>query len=146
MKPVILLVEDNDDDAELTRMAFERARIENELLRVNDGVEALDYMFRREAFAGRGRDTDPSVVLLDLNLPRLDGIGVLRAVRAEPLTRHVPVVVLTSSNTDRDRFAAYDCHANSFIQKPVDFDRFIVAAREIGLYWLVLNQRAPRTP
>jgi two-component system response regulator len=146
MKPVILLVEDNDDDAELTRMAFERAHVENQLVRAYDGVEALDYLLRRGPHAGRSDETDPAVVLLDLNLPRLDGIEVLRAVRADPATRHVPIVVLTSSNTDRDRLAAYDGHANSFLQKPVDFDRFIVAAREIGLYWLVLNQRAPRTP
>jgi two-component system response regulator len=145
MKQVILLVEDNDDDAELTRMAFQRARIDNELVRVHDGVEALDYLFRRGDYAGRGADTDPSVVLLDLNLPRVDGLEVLRAVRAEPATRNTPIVVLTSSNTDRDRLAAYEAAANSFLQKPVDFDRFIVAAREIGLYWLVLNQRAPRT-
>lgn len=146
MKPVILLVEDNDDDAELTRMAFDRARVENALVRVYDGVEALDYLFRRGAHADRGPDSDPAVVLLDINLPRLDGLEVLRAVRADPSTKHVPIVMLTSSNTDRDRFAAYEGHANSFIQKPVDFDRFIVAAREIGLYWLVLNQRAPRAP
>ncbi|MBX3159449.1 MAG: response regulator [Deltaproteobacteria bacterium] len=146
MKPVILLVEDNDDDAELTRMAFDRARVENALVRVYDGVEALDYLFRRGAHAERGPDSDPAVVLLDINLPRIDGLEVLRTVRADPSTKHVPIVMLTSSNADRDRLAAYEGHANSFIQKPVDFDRFIVAAREIGLYWLVLNQRAPRAP
>jgi CheY-like chemotaxis protein len=144
MKPVILLVEDNDDDAELTRMAFDRARLDNTLVRVADGVEALDWMFRRGPFADREADDGPAVILLDLNLPRLDGLEVLRAIRADPMNRHVPIVILTSSNADRDRLAAYTHHANSFIQKPVDFDQFIAAAREIGLYWLVLNQRAPR--
>ena len=144
MKPVILLVEDSDDDAELTRMAFERARIGNDIVRVHDGVEALDYLFRRGAHTERVRDDEPAVMLLDLNLPRLDGFEVLKAVRADATHKHLPIVVLTSSNTDRDRLTAYTHHANSFIQKPVDFDQFIGAAREIGLYWLVLNQRAPR--
>lgn len=144
MGPVILLVEDSDDDAELTRMAFERAHISNEIVRLHDGVEALEYLMRRGAHTDRVRDIEPAVMLLDLNLPRLDGFEVLKAVRADPTQKHLPIVILTSSNTDRDRLAAYTHHANSFIQKPVDFDQFVVAAREIGLYWLVLNKRAPR--
>ncbi len=143
MRRLILLVEDNDDDAELTRMAFERAHVDNDILRLHDGVEALDYLFRRGAHTGRVHD-EAAVMLLDLNLPKLDGFEVLKAMRADPVHKYLPVVVLTSSNTDRDRLAAYNHHANSFIQKPVNFDEFVVAAREIGFYWLVLNQRAPR--
>jgi two-component system response regulator len=144
-RPVILLVEDNDDDAELTLMAFERAHIESEVVHVHDGVEALDYLFRKGTHSGRGRDGDPVVVLLDLNLPRLDGIEVLKAVRADPINKLLPIVILSSSNTDRDRIAAYTHHANSFLQKPVDFDEFVVLAREIGRYWLTLNEAAPRS-
>ncbi len=140
---VILLVEDNDDDAELTRMAFERARIANTVIRVRDGVEALDYLFARGSYADREITDLPALVLLDLNLPKVDGIEVLTTIRSHPITRYLPTVVLTSSNADQDRLRAYDGHANSFIQKPVDFDQFVNAAREIGLYWLVLNKPAP---
>ena len=141
---VILLVEDNDDDAELTIMAFRRAGIENPIVRVCDGVEALDYLFRRGTYATRepGR---PGVVLLDLNLPKLNGIGVLEAIRRDEFLKHLPVVILTSSNEDQDRLTAYDRRVNSFIRKPVDFDQFVSAAAAIGLYWLVLNQPAPGT-
>jgi two-component system response regulator len=140
---VILLVEDNDDDAELTAMAFGRARIANTIIRVRDGVEALDYLFARGAHASRDKYQLPAVVLLDLNLPKLDGIEVLKAIRASSITTHLPTVILTSSNADRDRLLAYDGRANSFIQKPVDFEQFVNAAREIGMYWLVLNQPPP---
>jgi CheY-like chemotaxis protein len=140
---VILLVEDNDDDAELTRMAFERAHIANPLVRVRDGVEALDYLFCRGTYADREITELPALILLDLNLPKVDGIEVLSAIRSHPITKHIPTVVLTSSNADQDRLRAYDGHANSFIQKPVDFDQFVTAAHDIGLYWLVLNRPAP---
>lgn len=139
----ILLVEDNDDDAELTTRAFERARIASSLVRVSDGVEALDYLFGRSAYATRDVRDQPVLVLLDIKLPRLDGIDVLRAIRSDDRTRHLPVVALTSSVHDRDRVAAYQNHVNSYVQKPVDYDQFVEAARQIGLYWVVLNMRSP---
>ena len=140
---VILLVEDNDDDAELTAMAFREANIANRLLRVEDGVEALDYLFGRGQHAGRGPAGLPAVVLLDLNLPRLSGLDVLAALRADERTKHLPVVVLTSSTEEQDRMQAYRHHANSYVQKPVDYDQFVAAARQLGLYWTVLNIRPP---
>lgn len=140
---VILLVEDNDDDAELTTKAFTRARVMNQIVRARDGVEALDYLLARGEHAGRDTADVPAVVLLDLNLPRIDGIGVLRSVRADATVGHVPVVILTSSDEDKDRLAAYEHRANSFVQKPVDYDAFVEAARQLGLYWLVLNRPAP---
>lgn len=139
----ILLVEDNDDDAELTVMAFAQAQIANPLFRVHDGVEALDWLFGRGEHAGRSGGPLPVVVLLDLKMPRLGGIEVLEAIRADARTRHLPVVVLTSSVEDVDRLAAYERHANSYVQKPVDYDRFVAAARQIGLYWMLLNHPAP---
>jgi two-component system response regulator len=139
----ILLVEDNDDDAELTIMAFKAARISNRVVRVEDGVEALDYLFARDEFAARKVEDLPAVVLLDLKLPRLGGLDVLLAIRADPRTKHLPVVVLTSSTEDRDRIEAYDHRANSYVQKPVDYDAFVAAARQLGLYWVVLNVAPP---
>jgi two-component system, response regulator len=139
----ILLVEDRDDDAELTARAFRKARIMNPLIRARDGVEALDYLLGRGAHAGRDVTDVPAVVLLDLNLPRLGGFEVLSAIRADERVKHVPVVVLTSSNEDKDRLAAYQQHANSFVRKPVDYDQFVAAAKELGLYWLVLNEPPP---
>ena len=139
----ILLVEDNDDDAELTIMAFRDAKIANPIVRVSDGVEALDYLFARGAHAGRPVDELPTVVLLDLKLPRLGGIEVLKQVRASPLTRHQPVVILTSSAEEQDRVAAYDNHANSYVKKPVDYDQFVAATRQLGLYWSVVNLPPP---
>ncbi len=140
---VILLVEDNDDDAELTAMAFNEANIRNRILRVEDGVEALDYLFCRGKHATRDPADLPVVVLLDLNLPRINGLEVLAALRADERTKHLPVVVLTSSTEDKDRMAAYHNHANSYVQKPVDYDQFVGAARQLGLYWMVLNVPAP---
>ena len=140
----ILLVEDNDDDAELTVMAFREAGICNPLVRLGDGVDALDYLFRRGSHAGRASDDGPAVVLLDLKLPRLNGLEVLAAIRGDERTRHLPVVILTSSVEDQDRLAAYKHHANSYVQKPVDYDRFVSAARQLGLYWMLLNVAAPR--
>lgn len=142
--PAILLVEDNDDDAELTMLAFMRARIENPLARVSDGVEALDYLFARGAYASRDVADLPSVVLLDLNLPRLGGLEVLEAIRADERTRNVPVVVLTTSDEEQDRLTAYERNANSYIRKPVDHDEFVNAAKSLGLYWLLLNRPPPR--
>lgn len=141
---IILLVEDNDDDAELTLRAFKAKRISNPLLRVRDGVEALDYLFCRGSHAGRDPGDLPAVVLLDLNLPRLDGLQVLKAIRAGEHTKYLPVVILTSSDEEKDRLAAYSQFANSYVRKPVDYDQFATAARDLGLYWLVLNRPPPR--
>lgn len=142
-EPVILLVEDNDDDAELTVRAFKQALIGNPVLRVSDGVEALDYLFCRGKYAAREPNDMPAVILLDLNLPRLGGLEVLATLRKDERTKHLPIVVLTSSVEDRDRFTAYDHHANSYVKKPVDYDQFVAAARQLGLYWMVLNVRPP---
>jgi two-component system response regulator len=138
----ILLVEDSDDDADLALRAFRKAGIANPIVRVSDGIVALDYLFARNSYAARDPAQLPAVVLLDLRLPRFDGIDVLKAIRADPRTRFVPVVLLTSSAHDRDRLAAYENHANSFVQKPVDYDEFVGAARQLGLYWGVLNKPA----
>src|SRR4051812_16827663 len=140
----ILLVEDNEDDAELTFRAFKKANIRNPIERVRDGVQALDYLFARGEYASRSVSDIPAVILLDLNLPRLSGIEVLKAIRADERVKHVPVVVLTSSNEERDLLAAYREYANSYVRKPVDYDQFVTAARDLGLYWLVLNQPPPR--
>jgi two-component system response regulator len=140
---IILLVEDNDDDAELTDRAFKQARVQNPVLRVADGVEALDYLFARGKYASRDVADLPAVVLLDINLPRLGGLEVLAALRKNERTKHLPVVILTSSREDKDRLAAYEHHVNSYVQKPVDYDAFVTAARQLGLYWMVLNVRSP---
>jgi two-component system response regulator len=139
----ILLVEDNDDDAELTARAFKRAHIANPLTRVRDGVEALDYLFVRGSYQQRDPADLPAVVLLDLNLPGLDGVSVLKAIRAHPRTKYLPVVILTSSSQDQDRLSAYENHANSYVQKPVDYEQFVTAANQLGLYWTVLNMQPP---
>jgi len=140
----ILLVEDNDDDAELTIRAFRQANVTNPVVRAADGVEALDYLFGRGAYTGRDLNDAPAVVLLDLNLPRLSGLEVLKAIREDERTRYLAVVVLTSSNEDRDRISAYERYANSYVRKPVDFEQFVSASRELGLYWMVLNLPPPR--
>ena len=140
---VVLLVEDNDDDAELTALAFREAKIGNPLVRLEDGVEALDYLFARGKYADRNPAALPAIVLLDVKLPRLSGLEVLAALRSHERTRRLPVVILTSSTEERDRLAAYDHHANSYVQKPVDFDQFVAAARQVGLYWMVLNIPPP---
>jgi CheY-like chemotaxis protein len=140
----ILLVEDNPDDVELTRIAFDEAKVANRLVVVRDGAEALDYLFARGMHAGRDPDDLPSIVLLDLNLPRVDGREVLQAIRENPRTRSLPVVVLTTSTEPFDLESAYALGVNIYIQKPVDFERFVWAVKQVGLYWLVLNQ--PREP
>jgi two-component system response regulator len=136
----ILLVEDNPDDVELTRIAFAEANVANSLAVVGDGAEALDYLFARGRHAHRDPDDLPSIVLLDLNLPKLDGREVLQAIRANDKTRALPVVVLTTSTEPFDLESAYALGVNSYIQKPVDFERFVWAVKQVGLYWLVLNQ------
>lgn len=144
MDKEILLVEDNPDDVELTRIAFREAKVANHLVVVNDGAQALDYLFARGAFAERNPDDLPSIVLLDLNLPKVDGREVLQAIRANEKTRSLPVVVLTTSTEPFDVEASYALGVNSYIQKPVDFERFVWAVQQVGLYWLVLNH--PREP
>jgi two-component system response regulator len=140
----ILLVEDNDDDAELAVMAFQRAKVTNPLIRVRDGVEALDYLFARGKYVGRDVSDLPAVTLLDLKLPKVSGLEVLKAIRADERTRHLPIVILSSSNEDKDRLSAYDHFANSYVLKPVDYDQFVQAAAQLGLYWMVLNAPPPR--
>lgn len=141
---IILLVEDNPDDVELTLRAFRQSKVLNEILVVCDGVEALDYLFSTGAFAGRDPNASPEVVLLDLKLPKVDGLEVLRRMRADERTRRTPVVVLTSSGEEKDIVSSYDLGANSFVRKPVDFTEFLEAARQLGFYWLELNQTANR--
>jgi two-component system response regulator len=139
----ILLVEDNPDDEALTLRALRRANVRNDVVVARDGVEALDYLFGTGAHAGRDLALMPQVVLLDLKLPRLDGLEVLRRLRADARTKLLPVVILTSSNEDRDRIAGYQLGANSYVRKPVDFAEFVEAVRQLGLYWLLLNQPPP---
>ena len=136
----ILLVENNPDDEELTRLALQRNNIANRIHVAHDGVEALDYLFCRGAHARRDPNDLPSVILLDLKLPKIDGLQVLRQLRADERTRLVPVVILTSSKEEQDVFSGYRLGANSYIRKPVDFDQFVAAVRQLGLYWLVLNE------
>lgn len=136
----MLLVEDNPDDLELAQLAFDRGRFANHVDIARDGAEALDYLFARGPFAHRDRDDLPRVVLLDIKLPLVDGIEVLRQIRADDRLRHIPVVMLTSSAEDRDLVACYELGANSYIVKPVDMDQFFTAIQNIGMYWLVLNQ------
>lgn len=142
---VILLVEDNPDDVDLTLRAFQRSHIRNDVVVARDGVEALDYLFSTGAHANRPAGAMPEVILLDLNLPKLHGLEVLRRLRADDRTRLLPVVVLTSSNEEQDIVRSYNLGANSYVRKPVDFSQFVDAARHLGLYWLVLNQRPPQT-
>jgi CheY-like chemotaxis protein len=140
---IILLVEDNPSDVELTRRAMARNHIANELMVVNDGQSALDFLFGEGAFAGRDLSQQPALTLLDLKLPKLDGIEVLRRLRADPRTRRLPIVVLTSSQEQEDLAASYDQGANSYIRKPVDFQHFVEAVNQLNLYWLVLNEAPP---
>lgn len=134
---VIMLVEDNADDEELTLRALRKNNIANEVIVARDGAEALDRLF--------GESDLPAVVLLDLKLPKIDGLGVLRRLRDNPRTKLLPVVVLSSSAEDRDRMSSYDLGANSYVRKPVDFAEFTEAIRQLGLYWLILNVGPPRS-
>jgi two-component system response regulator len=136
----ILLVEDNPDDEALTLRALKKNRIANEVVVCRDGAEALDYLFSRGAFAGRAASDLPQVILLDLKLPKVDGLEVLRQIRADSRTSIVPVVILTSSREDEDIARSYQLGANSYVRKPVDFVEFSEAARQLGMYWLLLNQ------
>jgi two-component system response regulator len=140
---VVLLVEDNPDDVELTLRAFRKNNLLNQVIVANDGVEALDYLFGTGAYTGRDLSLLPQLVLLDLKLPRVNGLEVLRRIRDDERTKLLPVVVLTSSKEEQDLVQSYALHANSYIRKPVDFDRFIESVRQLGLYWLVLNEAPP---
>src|SRR3954449_211019 len=132
---VILLVEDNQDDEELALLAFRKSNIANEVVVARDGTEALDCLFGTGAYAGRDKHILPQVVLLDLKLPKIDGLEVLRRLRADPRTKRLPVVVLTSSKEDQDLMESYDLGANSYVRKPVDFSRFVEAVRQLQMYW-----------
>jgi len=139
----ILLVEDNPDDVELTKRAFAKSNIANEMIVARDGEEALDYLFGTGTYTGRDNMMMPQVVLLDLKLPKIDGLGVLRRMRADERTKRVPVVILTTSTEEKDVVTSYDLGANSYVRKPVDFSQFADAARQLGLYWLLLNEPPP---
>jgi len=143
-KKTILLVEDNPDDEALTLRALSKNNILNTVDVVRDGAEALDYLFAAGAYAGRDTGRQPSVVLLDLKLPKIDGLEVLRRLRDDDRTRLVPVVILTSSREEQDLVNGYRLGANSYIRKPVDFEQFASAVQQLGLYWLLLNEPLPR--
>ncbi|OHC66767.1 MAG: two-component system response regulator [Rhodocyclales bacterium GWA2_65_20] len=142
----ILLVEDNPDDEALTLRAFSKNRITNPVVVARDGVEALDYLFGTAADPASGPAVTPAVILLDLKLPRIDGLEVLRRVRADTRTRLLPVVILTTSKEQQDIFEGYSLGANSYIRKPVDFEKFLQAVGQLGLYWLVLNEPVDTAP
>lgn len=142
---IILLVEDNADDEALTLRALKMNNILNEVVVARDGVEALDYLFGTGKHVGRDMSQLPSVTLLDLKLPKIDGLEVLKKVRANEVTKLLPVVILTSSKEDQDLINGYSLGANSYIRKPVDFSQFSEAIRQLGLYWLVLNESAPES-
>ena len=140
---LILLVEDNPDDVELTLRAFDKSPVVSKIVVARDGEEALEFLFGQGRHADRDTTHVPDLVLLDLKLPKIDGIEVLQRLRADAHTRHIPVVILTSSREQRDLVATYDLGANSYVQKPVDFGEFMEAAHRIGVYWLDLNQVPP---
>ena len=143
-KKIILLVEDNPDDEALTLRAFRKNNIVNEIVVARDGAEALDYLFSEGGYAGRDVSVMPQIILLDLKLPKIDGLEVLQRIRSDERTRLIPVIILTSSKEEQDLVEGYSLGANSYIRKPVDFAQFTEAIRLLGLYWLVLNEAAPR--
>ena len=139
----ILLVEDNPDDEELTLLAFQQSNLANEIVVVRDGAEALAYLFGTETQAAQQSQELPAIVLLDLKLPKIDGLEVLRRIRSTPRTRLLPVVILTSSREEQDVLTGYSLGANSYVQKPVGFEKFTAAVQQLGLYWLLLNESPP---
>ncbi len=138
-KPV-LLVEDNPDDEALALRAFQKSNMRNEIIVARDGQEALDFLFSEGSYADRNMAILPSVVLLDLKLPKIDGLGVLKRIREHPMTKKLPVVILTSSKHDEDLIESYNLGANSYVRKPVDFNEFVSAVSQLGMYWLLLNE------
>jgi CheY-like chemotaxis protein len=139
----ILLVEDNPDDEELTLLSLRKNNLAHEIVVVRDGVEAIEFLFGNGQYAGRDLSRTPTVILLDLKLPKLDGLGVLKRLRADERTRMLPVVVLTSSSQDADVIASYNLGANSYVRKPVEFGSFVEAVSSLGLYWVLLNRPPP---
>jgi two-component system response regulator len=139
----ILLVEDNPDDEDLTLRALEQNHIKNTVVVARDGAEALDYLFGTGKYAGRNTHALPQIVLLDLKLPKVDGLEVLRRLRADPRTKLLPVIILTSSNEEQDKLKGYSLGANSYVRKPVDFLQFTEAVKQLGLFWLLFNERPP---
>jgi two-component system response regulator len=139
----ILLVEDNADDEALTIRALKKNNIRNQVVVAHDGAEALDYLFGLRAYEGRDTSALPQIVLLDLKLPKVDGLEVLKRIRSDARTKRLPVIILTSSKEERDLLDGYDLGANSYVRKPVDFTAFAEAVRQLGLYWLVLNESPP---
>ena len=137
---IILLVEDNPDDEELTLLALKKSNILNEVIVARDGAEALEYLFATGKYADQNSSRIPQLILLDLKLPKLDGLEVLKRLRADPRTKLIPVVVLTSSSEEEDMLASYRTGANSYVRKPVDFHRFADAIKQVGMYWLLLNE------
>lgn len=139
----ILLIEDNDVDADLATRAFQRAKIDNPLVRARDGVDALDYLFGSGKYAAREMHDLPVFALLDLKIPKIGGLDVLRTIRADERTRHLPVIILTSSGEEKDRLDAYNRFANSYVVKPLDYDQFVAATLQLSLYWTELNAPPP---
>ena len=139
-KVEILLVEDNPHDAEMTIRALKKVNLANKLIHVKDGAEALDFIFSRGAFADRNTADKPKVILLDIKMPKVDGIEVLRQIKSDPFTKTIPVVIMTSSKEEQDVFTSYDLGVNSYVVKPVDFEGFAKAVSELGFYWLITNQ------
>jgi len=144
MECEILLVEDNPDDAELTMLAFEEGNICNNITITRDGEEALDYLFGTGKYEGRDIDNTPSVILLDLKLPKVSGLDVLRRIRGDIRTSFIPVIILTSSKEDEDIVRSYSLGANAYVRKPVDYNEFVQACKTLGLFWLVLNEPPPQ--
>ncbi len=140
MQRYILLVEDNPDDEELTLLSLRKHNLSHEIIVVHDGVEAIEFLFGEGKYAGRDLTATPTVILLDLKLPKLDGIGVLKKLRVDPRTKLLPVVVLTSSSQDADIIASYNFGANSYVRKPVEFNAFMDAVSQLGLYWVLINR------
>jgi len=141
---MIMVVEDNPDDEELTLRALRQAKIANEIVVTRDGNEALEFVFGKGQYAGRNLERMPAVILLDLKLPKLSGLEVLKQLRADPRTKLIPVVVLTSSSEDEDMLRSYQVGANSYVRKPVEFGSFASAVSQLGMYWLLLNETPPR--
>jgi two-component system, response regulator len=143
---VILLVEDNPDDVALTLRAFKRSHLMNPITVARDGIEALDFLFARGTFVDRGQAAPPTLVILDLKLPKLDGLGVLKSMREDERTKYLPVVILTSSKEEQDLISGYALGANSYVRKPVDFTEFLEAVKVLGIYWLMINEVPPQGP